>query len=228
MTISYPRDMPAAFAGQQHFEPEGVDFETAETGGASYGVSAGLPRWAGEWTLANGLSRAQSDECRAFVASLKGAQRSFLGRDHERPYPKLYRDGFTGMSRAGGGAFDGSLTSWSQTIGSDGQALVTMNGLPAGLQLSIGDYMDLRWETLTVPRRHLVRMLEAATADGSGVIAGVSVEPPIHVLVVPEDAVAHLDEPACVMRLLPATKIGAMSRRGAVGGTIVARQDLRP
>jgi len=227
MSFTFPRAMPAAGPSQQEFEPRRVDFETAETGGAAYGIGAGLPRWQAVWTLGQAMSKAQSDEWRAFVASLHGSGRSFLGRDYERPYPKLYAS-FAGMTRAGGGAFDGSLTSWSQTIAANGEALVTLNGLPAGFQLSTGDYMDLRWTTLATERRHLVRMLEPKTANGSGVIADISVEPAIHVLVVPGAAVAHLDEPACVMRLLPDTEIGAMARRGVVGGRVVARQDLRP
>lgn len=227
MTITFPRAAPVSGPSQQVFEPQGVDFDTAETGGAAYGVAAGFPRWQAEWTLGT-LSQALSDEWRAFLASLKGSQRSFLGFEYGRRFPRAYPGGFAGMTKAGGGDFDGELTSWSQTIGSDGQALVTLNGLPASFALARGDYMDLRWTTLGVERRHLVRMLEAATADGSGVIAGISVEPAIHVLVVPEDAEAHLDEPACVMRLLPETQVTAMGRRKVLGGRVVARQDLRP
>jgi hypothetical protein len=229
MSIVFPRPMPATGAGQQLFEPKGVDFETAETGGAAFGISAGLPRWTAQWTLANGLGRADSDEWEAFIASLKGSQRSFLGKDYRRPFPKLYLDGFGGLSRAGGGAFDGSLTSWSQTIATDGQALLTLNGLPAGFTLSLGDYLDFRWTTLATPRRALVRMLEPATSNGAGVISGISVEPAVPVLVVPPAAVAHLDDPACVMRLLPDTRISPVGRRQVIAGSlIVARQDLRP
>jgi hypothetical protein len=175
------------------------------------------------------MTALQSDAWRAFLASLNGANRTFLGHDYERPWPRLYPSGFSGLSRAGGGAFDGSLTAWSQTISADGQALARLEGLPAGFQLSMGDYVDFRWTTLTVARRHLVRALEDATADGAGVIAAVTVDPAIHSRVVPADAVAHLDQPCCVMRVISSqTSVAAMDALRVAGAHIVAVQDLRP
>lgn len=228
MALTFPRAMPSAGPAQQVFEPQRPNFETAEAGGALFGIAAGVKRWRGEWTLGRALSGTLSDEWRAFIGSLDGAARAFLGREFGRTFPRLYPNGFTGLTRAGGGAFDGSLTSWSQTITADSQALMTLNGLPAGFQVSIGDLIDFRWTTLSTARRHLVRAQEAATANGSGVIANLTVDPPIHVLVVPVDAVAHLDDPACVMRLTSETEITAMDRRKVAGARIVAMQDLRP
>lgn len=228
MSLTFPRSMPALGPARQVFEPQRVDYETATSGGRSYGVAAGLPRWRAEWTLANALTDVQSDEWRAFVASLKGAGREFYGRDVERPYPRAYRTGFGGLTRAGGGTFDGTATSWSQTIASDGQCLLTLNGLPASFQISMGDYVAFRWTTSSQPRRALVRALEAGTANGSGVLASLSVEPAIP-SVVPGGAVAFLDNPECVMRLVTGeTELSAMDRRRAVGGKIVALQVLLP
>lgn len=221
--------MPVTGVGGQVFEPMDVNLESSDVGGALYAVGVGAKRWRAQWSLAQALSMAGSDEWRAFVTSLNGSARTFLGHEFGREFPLLYGAGFTGLTRAGGGAFDGSLTSWSQTIGGDGQALATLNGLPAGFALSRGDYLDFRWTTSSVPRRHLVRALEAATANGSGVIAGVSVDPPILSRIVPSDAVGHLDNPACVMRLMTSqTTVSAMDRRKVAGGSIVAIQDLRP
>lgn len=233
MTITFPRAMPLVGPGQQSMEPVQVGYQTPETGGALYGITAGNKRWRGEWTLAQAMQDIQSDEWRAWIDSLNGPTRRFYGQDYERPFPRLYKLGFGGLTRAGGGAFDGSLTSWSQTITtptdpSEAQALLTLNGLPAGFQLSVGDYCDFRWTTSGVARRSLVRSLENATANGSGVIANVSVSPPIPT-VTPGGAVAHLDNPACVMRLKSdECSVTPMDRRRVVGAKIVAIQDIRP
>lgn len=228
MTITFPRAMPAAGAARQTFEPSRVDYETGTAGGRTYGVTAGFPRWRAEWTLGAGMGTLQSDEWRAFIASLKGASREFFGRDVERPYPRLYPNGFAGLSRAAGGSFDGTATSWSQTIAADAQCLLTLNGLPAGFQMSMGDYVDFRWTTSSQPRRALVRSLENATANGSGVLAGLSVEPAIP-SVVPGGATANLANPECVMKLVAGqTQITEMDRRRVAGARVVALQVLLP
>ncbi|MDB5461383.1 MAG: hypothetical protein JWO72_3124 [Caulobacteraceae bacterium] len=225
MSLTFPRAMPLVGVGLQIFEPTQVGYETATAGGDTFGVVAGYPRWRAQWTLASTLTDVQSDQWRAFLASLKNGARSFFGYDVQRPFPRLYAKGFAGLVRAGGGAFDGSLTSWSQSIAADGQALVTLGGLPAGFLLSVGDYADLRWTTSGIQRRALVRSLEDAVADGSGIIAGVSVEPPIPAFV-PGTAVAHLDNPSCVMRLDSSqTQVTEMDRRGRAGARIAALQD---
>jgi hypothetical protein len=99
--------------------------------------------------------------------------------------------------------------------------------MPAGLMLMPGDYVDFRWGTF---QRALVRVLEKQVVS-SGVVA-VSIEPPVNTQVVPADgsAVAHLDNPACLMRIITSqTNIGAFGRRGPIeSGTVVAIQDLVP
>ncbi len=226
MTITFPRAMPVSGPGDQVFEPARVDFETLEAGGRVNSVAAGLPRWRAEWTLAGVLTQAQSDAWRAFLASLDGSQRTFLGFEYGRELPRGYPQGFAGLARAGGGGFDGTATSWSQAISGDGQATVTLNGLPAGFALGDGDYVDFRWTTGGVARRSLARSLVAVTASGGGV-AAFPVTPAVPALT-PGDAVASLDHPACVMRLVTdQTKVTPMSRRRVIGASIVAVQDIR-
>jgi hypothetical protein len=72
-----------------------------------------------------------------------------------------------------------------------------------------------------------VRVNVGGTADGSGIVT-VTVEPPIP-SAVPGAAVAHIDQPGCVMAL-----VGDQSSLGAVdplysitGGQITGIQDLR-
>jgi len=220
--LTFPRTMPAAGPAQQIFEPFQVNLRTAETGGALYSVNFGVKRWKAEWTLGKGMSADLSDEWRAFLASLSEAGRSFLGYDYARPSgSKLYPAGFAALS------WDGDCDSWSTAISGDGLPMLSLAGLPAGLPISQGDYCGFRWETLGVERRHMVRFLEPATANGSGVISDIAIVPGVIGGLVPEDATAHLYEPRCVMRLMQDTQVTAMDRRRVAGARIVALQDFR-
>jgi hypothetical protein len=136
------------------------------------------------------------------------------------------------MTRAAGGAFDGTASSWAETINGDDDSLVTLNGLPAGLVLSIGDYVGFKWDAEGAPpdsyyRRALVRVVVGGVASAGGSVT-VTSEPPVP-LVVPVGAKAHLDRPACVMTMLSAdTRLEPIDRSGGIrGGNIVAVQDLR-
>jgi hypothetical protein len=227
-----PTEMPGSGAALQEFEPQRVDFSAAEASGRVGGVQAGFPLWLGIWTIGR-IGSDRSDQWRAWLVGQRGQQRRFYGRDLARPYPKAHIAGFAGMTRAGGGAFSGSATSWSEAIDSNDDSRITLNGLPAGLILSIGDYIGYKWDAAgasagTYHRRALQRVTVGGTASGAG-IATVTAEPPLSI-VVPGTAIAHLDRPACVMTLISdQTKLDAIDRRLAVrGGTVAGIQDLRP
>src|SRR5690606_38180213 len=151
-------------------------------------------------------------------------QRLFYGRDLKRRFPRAYPNGFAGMTRAGGGSFAaGTASSWSVNTSRD---VLTLNGLPASFSLSKGDYGGFSWTTSGQQRRHLVRAVEAATANGSGV-AVITVEPAVH-KVVPSGATARLANPDCLMRLTPETRIGPVDLTGAVSGSLHAIQVILP
>ncbi len=221
-----PLEQPEAGQAQQTFELQRVDFLSPEAGGRIGAVSAGNPLWAASWQLGKiGVSR--SDLWRAWLLRMRGSQRSFFGRDIARSFPLAYMSGFAGMNRAGGGAFDGAAMGWSQSIDGDGNALLTLSGLPAGLQGSVGDYVGFRWGDGDA-RRALVRLVLPASANAGGTATFI-VEPPVPTLVVPGSAVAHLDRPACVMKLVPGqSELGPIDRRLSImSGRISAVQDLR-
>lgn len=228
--ITFPRDMPEKGAAGQEFEPQRVDFAAPEAGGRLGGVQAGFPLWIATWSLGRmGLDAA--DEWRAWYLTMRGSQKSFFGRDMGRPYPKRHPEGFARMVKADGTPFLGSGSGWSQAIDAEGNAVLTLQGLPPGLILSLCDYAGFKWDAAGAPagsygRRALARVVEGGMADATGSVS-VKVEPAVPALV-PPTAVVHLDRPACVMKLLPDTKIGAIDRSLAVrGGKIVALQDLR-
>ncbi len=223
MALTFPRPMPLIGPSSQYFEIERVDAMSPVADGRIEGVTLGAPRWHGRWTLSDKLMRAQSDEWRAFVGSLRGQQRSFLARDYDRPWPLSTPNGFAGLVRAGGGAFDGSATSWSVNADRD---VATLSGQPAGLVLGMMDQVMWRWTTGGVQRRSLHRIIEGGVATGSGVVA-VTLDPPVPTLV-PGSAIADLDRPNCVMKLdASQTKMGERTRANRVGGVIVGVQDLR-
>ncbi|MES3152951.1 hypothetical protein [Sphingomonas faeni] len=221
-----PLEQPEAGQAQQTFELQRVDFLSPEAGGRIGAVSAGNPLWVAAWQLGK-IGAAKSDLWRAWLLRMRGSQRSFLGRDIARPFPLAYVGGFAGMTRAGGGAFGGAASTWSQVIDGDGSAQLTLTGLPSGFQGSVGDYVGFRWGVGDA-RRALVRLVLPASANAGGTATFI-VEPPVPTLVVPASAIAHLDRPACVMKLLPGeSELGPIDRRLSVmSGKISAVQDLR-
>ncbi|PHY20930.1 hypothetical protein [Caulobacter sp. BP25] len=227
MAITFPRAMPAASPARQAFEIKRADFLSPEAGGRLGAISNGFPLWYAKWTLGAG-GRASSDEWRAFVDSLQGPKRLLIGRDYSRPYPLAYQVGeFAGLSRAGGGAFDGAATSWAASVSINGPNLVQLTGLPAGFVLSIADYVGFRWTTGGEARRAMVRTIEGAMANGAGVLQ-VAIEPGVPEAV-PSNAIAHLDEPGCLMRLIPSeTQLGDMDRTQSISGAVAALQDILP
>ncbi|MDP2130002.1 MAG: hypothetical protein U0975_16405 [Erythrobacter sp.] len=216
------------------FEPERVDFAAPEASGRQGGVQAGWPLWAARFEFDRNDPEGAA-EIRAFFARLRGRIRRFYCWDPSRPFPLAYPNGFAGIVRAGTAIpFDGSATSWSQSIDADGEARITLNGLPAGLQISTGDYIGLKWDAAGAPaasfeRRTMARAVLPTVATGAGQ-ALVLVEPALNTSLVPAGAIAHLDKPACVMQLIPEDSGPGAITTGAwmSGGSINAIQDLRP
>lgn len=222
MAITFPRQMPVGGVGSQSFDILRVDYLSPQVKGRISGVTAGEPLW----TMKLSIRDADEDETAAwgaFIDSLRGSQRPFLAGDLTRPYPKAYRDGFSGLTRASGGAFNGTATSWSVNADRD---VVTLNGLPAGFVFSIRDYVMWRWTNGGVQRRSLVRLIEPSVANGSGV-AQLSVEPPLPLLT-PSTSVADLKEPQCVMKQPPNEgQLGELDALHSAAGNVSGLQDLQ-
>lgn len=229
MAISFPRLMPqTGYAAGMQFELQRFDYGAPEDGGRIGGITAAPPKWMGVWPLSRAMSMDMSDEWSAWVASLRGQQKLFLGVDVSRRFPRSYAGGFAGLTRAVGGAsFDGPATDWEQAIDGEGNAVLTISGLPAGFVVKRRDYVGFRWSALT--RRAKVRATEDVTANGSGVLV-VTVEPAVDLRVVPADAIAHFDNPQCLMKLvMDKTELGGLDRLGRIqGGTITGMQVMLP
>lgn len=199
-----------------------LDFQTAATDGRGFGVTAGAPLWILKATIRDG-DEDETDEWFAFLDALRGLQRPFLAHDLTRPYPRAYPNGFAGLNRAGGGAFDGSAASWSVNADRD---QITLTGQPSGLLLKRRDGLMLRWATAGEPRRSLHRLSAPATASAGGVIT-LAVEPPVPTLV-PGSAVADLAKPQAVFRqVIAESGMGELDALHSAPGTLYAIQDLR-
>jgi hypothetical protein len=226
-----PLSMPRVGAIGQSFEPERIDYLAPETGGQLGGVTAGAPIWKLEVSL-NNLRPDDADAWRAWRDRQRGAQRAFLGFDLDRPFPKRHAAGFGRMRTINGTPFSGSAGGWNQAFDADDNAVLTLQSLPAGLILSPIDYVGFKWDAAgdeagSYRRRALVRVVAGGVAAASGALS-VIVEPAVP-LAVPPSAIAHLDNPACLMKLVPGeTRLGRqMAGYMAAGGEIVAIQDLR-
>ncbi|MGE0828938.1 MAG: hypothetical protein AB7O04_06260 [Hyphomonadaceae bacterium] len=190
MTITYPRPLPSLRIAGVVFEPEPQEAFSPEQGGRFVSTQLGPTLWTAKYSTTP-PSEYEFDLWRSWFASLKGAGRLFYGQDVRRRYPRNYRAGFAGLERAGGGAFDGSVATWSVNETRDE---LTLETLPISFRLSYGDYIGFRWSTYA---RTLHRVLEDSNADVSGV--GVwTIEPELPGFV-PDGATVHLAAPDCLM-----------------------------
>lgn len=222
-----PVEMPTMYVREQLFELERNDYMAPEASGRVGGVQAGFPLWRATYALSR-MTSDYSDTWRAWVSGMRGQTRRFIGRDIARQLPRSYI-----AAGAMPGGFDGEASGWSETINADDDAELTLEGLPVGLVLSPGDYIDFRYTATEdaiagLPWRALVRVVEGGTADGSGDVT-VIIEPPVPTNCVPPTATAHVSETGCTMALiLDQTEMGPIDRLFAIlSGTITAVQDLR-
>lgn len=185
--IVYPRPMIDIGISECAFEQVRVDYLSPEAGGRLGAVSAGFPLWHMKLGLQN-MASADGDAWIAWRDSLRGSQRRFLAYDVKRPVPRAY---------AAGGAFTATASSWAQSIDGQGNAVLTLQGMMAGMTLSIGDWIGFVWGDT---KCSLVRVIEPGTASGAQTLV-VSIEPAVPT-VTPAGAVANLDHPTCLMRLV--------------------------
>lgn len=193
MAIAYPRPM-LDWIARASFDPGYLAASQPERGGRANSVLLGDATWRASFATLR-LTPSRLGAARAWISSLQNGVKTFYGRDPARLYPLAYPTGFAGLERAGGGAFDGTATSWSIDAT---RSIVTINGLPASFPLAPGDMIGWSWSTT---KRALARSLEAVVANGSGV-AVVAVEPYLST-VVSGSAVLTLARPECVMKLVP-------------------------
>lgn len=151
-------------------------------GGQTYGKDLGPALWFADYTTAP-LPADVALDFEARLNALNGVIGTFEAYDLRRAYPRAHSDG---------DFIDGGK------INSVNGAKISLKDLPPGLHLSVGDYVSLEVQG----RRVLHQVVEAATADGSGVTAEFEVQPaPWPGTAI--DIAVTLKRPSCRMALLP-------------------------
>lgn len=205
MTLSFPRTFPVSPSGiitrcNFDYTPVG-GFSRALSGQIAFQETVGGTLWELSMTTM-GLNSDDFDLWHAWVLSLKRGD-TFKGFDPRanRNYPLAYGPGVLSMTRAGGGAFDGtaSITAAGGEVISIGSPLF----LPANYIVTVGDYISFAW----LGGQYLVKALETKLANGSGVLANLSVGPWLRTGgTVP--VTASLVDPYCLMKLKPGSWSG--------------------
>lgn len=189
MALIFPRPMPCGVQTIE-FEIARAVSKNALYGGTTQVREMGEARWRASFSYAP-MKREQFQALQAWLDSLRGGLRTFLGHDALKPYPLAYRGGFGGLLRAGGGAFDG--TGSVVSIGTD---TISVGQMPAGFVLRAGDMIGL----VEGGRYGLFRILEDVSANGAGSLA-VTVEPRIVPGLFTIAARASFSRPSCLMTL---------------------------
>lgn len=222
MTITYPRSFPDWFLGmsqcafrldyQQELAPDGNGDQIVRDFGPTL--------WNADYRT-DILSPEKMGEMEAWLDSLENGGQTFWGYDFRRPLPRAYPNGIAGMTRAGGGAFDGTCT--LGTVGDDNKT-VPLTGLPAGFILSPFDNLAFSYGDDPASFA-LHRVMAAAVADGSGAIT-VEVRPHVRIGWTAGDSV-NLVKPSCLMRLVPDSYSPDQQARGRGFISFKGAQTLR-
>lgn len=194
MAISYPRAMLAGCQATDTMRLIRTEAAAMLASGATQATQLAPPRWRCDYTT-KPLSMAERRPWRAWLDSLNGALRTFLGHSPLQVWPGAYPGGFAGMSRASGGAFDG--TAQASAVSATGISII---GLPAGFVLGAGDLLGL----VQNGKYGLYRIMEPVVAAGNGT-ASVTLSPAVNTSLFSIGATVNFARPVCEMILDPAT-----------------------
>lgn len=184
MAITFPRSLP-----YEDFIRAKMELATVTTSSRLYGGKTQTQiRGPGQfWRLeaeTDWLINAKQRVWQAWFNSLRGGVRTFVSHRPGFPYPRAYPNGFDGLTRDGGGAFDGTASATEITATS-----IEISNLPTSFSLLVGDLVGLVEDGVY----GLFEVAEDATAS-SGVVT-VSVEPGVSTSLFTTSAAVHLDRP---------------------------------
>lgn len=211
MTITFPRDIPEPVQIRGcTFQPLYAQVRAPTRGGLTQVANIAPDLWEIKYETPP-LREAEAGIWHAWLQSLRGGARLFKAWNPVRRYAVTYPSGYGGMSRAGGGSFDGTAT-----LSAIGGTLdtVTLTALPASFVLAPGDMLSFPFSSAVGQSLH--RVVENATANGSGAMT-VTVEPTIP-LAATTGVTVSLEKPWCKAVLDPRTVQGpwTLGRRSAV------------
>ena len=201
MAVSFPRSFPAGRFDRGQLVLDPFTSTNRLAGGKTQSRSLAEPRWRGSFLTVALFNATSLRIWEAWLDSLKGGVKEFYAYDPRYPFPQDYPesttdagDAWTGLTRFGGGGFDGTGTVTALTA-----TTIAIGTLPVGFTLKIGDLIGL----VEGDYRGLFRILEDATGDAGGA-ATVTVEPstnPAGTTLFTTSATFNLEKPVVVMTL---------------------------
>lgn len=193
---------------EAEFDDQRYEENSVQGSGNNIPVELASPKWR-VYIGFTDLTRDESMFLETKLRKLNGQQGWFMIYDPRRRYPK--------MDPAG--SIIGSNNVQVNSIPTDRQSL-SVKGLTAGYVLSQGDKGQITFAG--GDRNYFFEFSESATANGSGVISGVQVWPPVP-LSISANAVINLKKPACKVSL-SSKSIGRSSSHWATGARIEAME----
>lgn len=202
MAISYPREFPdepfQAMRCSFDREPLGATSRSAN-GHIAFQEFVGGGLWRAHYET-KPLNETNYGRWHAWKLSLRGNY-TFKAYDPRRCYPIAYGASLLDLTRAAGGAFNGTVD-----VTAAGGETISMSGFPAAFTITAGDYISFLW----LGGRHVLKFLETVNADGSGIITGITVDPWLRAGgTVP--VTGTLIRPWCEMKIVPGTWAGERS-----------------
>lgn len=180
MAIQYPFDLLQGFQGWfTEFNLLYRQEYSRSQGGSTYVKDMGTPLWTATYQTKS-LRPNGVDQFKARVKVLDGGLKQFIGRPLSRCYPIAYPNG-TGM---------GDVSAVKLATVSADRKTITLNGLPAGYKVSVGDYIQ-------IGTRNLHQIVDV---DG----ANLGIRPHLWPETIVDDAVTMV-RPTCRMVILPGT-----------------------
>lgn len=186
--------LPPVIYSQVSFDPIRPRDTSMMEGRRSEAQFFGTPYWVASYAAAR-LTTVEAAQFDALRMELEdGAY--LLAHDAHRPRPIIYQ-GSAPLSgtKAAGGAFngDGAL----QSITNSRQ--ISVSGLPAGFQLSRGDYIEIRKSENV---RSLHRIMANAVANSSGIVT-LSIRYGLDLGIFTLPCTVHFEKSSCIMELDP-------------------------
>jgi hypothetical protein len=198
MSITYPLNLLPGFPGwTTGFSLRWRQEQSTLASGRILVKDMGAPLWTLR-AVTKQLSPNNLEAWRARLTSLENGLQQFWGYPMSRCYPIAYPKGSWPS-----GAFDGTNAALG-SINANRKA-ITLSALPPAFKLSLGDYLSIAGD--------LHQVMEAVTANGSGVTPEFEVRPHIWPAVAPPKTVS-VKQPACLMAVVP----GSVSSDAAPNG----------
>ncbi|KAB2701311.1 hypothetical protein [Brucella lupini] len=193
MALTFPLSL-AAFADKLQIETVKwrLAFQQETTGlGSGEVITADLapPRWEGDVTLGP-MYHDDAAAIQALIESLGGALSSFYLYAPQKAYPV----------KDPTGSIMGSSAPVIASVGANNKSL-SVSGLPAAYQLSVGDLFAFSYGENPV-RRNMHRLVEGVTATGGGTTSVFEVAPPFRPGVTAGLALTFI-KPAIKVKILP-------------------------